>query len=295
MEDRRDDIERGMAVIPTLDEIMADDADPTTRRIYQEIQQALRVPFVNFIFRMLANRPAFFQAAWARLHPIAQSRAFEDAADRLRTMATIGAVPVEGRLADVGDDLRRIRAFAATIHHVVPKLLLAATAFDLDAAGERAPDAATGSEGDLPDLGIKAPGMVEGATSISMVDPKAAEGPLAELFQDIQSTHGHPGVATYYRALAQWPELLDDLWQAVRPVVGSAAFEARRGELVDAAAEEIRALRSAARANGLMTDDPPALRAEEREELRAILAVFRFRIIPDLNLVVPLTRRLLER
>lgn len=293
MADRQDDIERGMALIPTLDEIMAEDADPATRRIYEEVQQALRVPFVNFVFRVLANRPAFFEAAWARLHPIARSRAFEAAADRLRARAVLEPGLPGTAVTAAADDLERIRAYARTIDHVVPKLLLSATAFDLDAAGEAVPDAATGAEGDGTDLAAKAPGLVEGATSIPMVDPASAEGRLAELFEDIRTTHDHPGVATYYRALGHWPDLLDQLWQAVRPAIGSEAFTARRRELIDAAAEEMRALRSAARASGLMADDPPALRAEERAELRAILSVFRLRIIPDLVLVVPLTRRLL--
>lgn len=295
MAERQGDIERGMELIPTLDEIMAEDAGPDIRRIYEEIQQDLRVPFVNFIFRVLANRPAFFEPAWARLHPIARSTAFEAAADRLRDLTALESGAVATEIAVPENDRPQILKYARTIHHVVPKLLLAATAFDLDAAGEEAPDAATGSDADLPDLGAKAPDMVEGAISIPMVDPSGAEGRLRELFDDIRRTHGHPGVATYYRALAQWPDLLDQLWQAVRPVIGSEGFVARRQGLIDAAAEEIRVLRSAARASGLVTDDPPPLRAEERDELRAILAVFRCRIIPDLNLVVPLTLRMLER
>lgn len=293
--DRQDDIERGMALIPTLGEVMREDADPATGRIYDEIEAALRVPFVNFVFRVLANRPAFFHPAWARLAPIARSRAFEATADRLRERATLDADPGAVDLAPAGQDLERIRAYSRTIHYVVPKLLLCATAFDLDAAGEEATDAATGSGTDFADLDALPPGMVEGATAIPMVDPAAAEGRLAALFQDIQATHGHPGVATYYRALAQWPELLDGLWQAVRPVVGSPAFEAGRRIVLDVAAEEMRALRAAARAGGLLDANPPLLPADQKAEIRAILAVFRFRIIPDLLLVVPLMGRLLER
>lgn len=294
MEEREDDILRGQALVPTIDEIMVDDADPQTRRVYEQVQTALRVPFVNFIFRVLANYPTFFHPAWDRLHPVARSRAFERVADRLRDMAVLeGPHPAAG-VKGAGDDLAEIQAYARTIHHVVPKLLLAATAFDLDAAGEDAADAATGSGTEFMDLDASAPGLIDRATSLPMVDPAGAEGRLAKLFEDIRTTHGHPGVATYYRALAQWPELLDELWQAVRPLIGSEHFARRREMLIDAAAEEVRALRRAARASGLVTSDPPALDASLRAELRAILAVFRLRIIPDLVIVVPLTRRLLE-
>ncbi|HEX6143990.1 MAG TPA: halocarboxylic acid dehydrogenase DehI family protein [Geminicoccaceae bacterium] len=293
--DRQDDIERGMALIPTLDEVMKESADPATLRIYDEIEAALRVPFVNFVFRVLANRPAFFHPAWARLAPIARSRGFEAAAARVRERAALEADVATVDLGPAGGDLERIRAYSRTIHHVVPKLLLSVTAFDLDAAGEGVPDAATGNGTDFADLDAMPPGMVEGAVAIPMVDPAVAEGKVAALFRDIQATHGHPGVATYYRALAQWPELLDGLWQAVRPLVGGPVLQDRRRIVLDLAAEEMRALRAAARAAGLLDGDPPVLPADQKAEIRAILAVFRFRIIPDLVLIVPLMRRLLER
>lgn len=291
---REHDIERGMQLVPTIDEVMEDQADETTRRIYGEVRETLRVPFVNFVFRVLASEPAFFQSAWARLRPIARSRGFEAAADGLRDLAGMEAEfgPVDTGV--VGSELEKIRAFTRTIDHVVPKLLLCATAFDLDAAGEEPADAAAaGSADELPDLDAMAPGMTPGAVSIPMVDPSAAEGRLGDLFRDIQEHHGHPGVATFYRSLGHWPPLLDGLWQSLRPLVGSEAFAARRQMLVDAAGEEMLALRAGARAAGLLEGDPPPLPADQRERLRAILAVFRLRIIPDLLLVVPQARRLL--
>lgn len=293
---REQDIERGMALIPTIAEVMEEQADAATRRIYEEVREALRVPFVNFLFRILATEPAFFQPAWARLRPIARSQGFEAAADGLRDLAEIeaGLAPLD--TAAAGDDLERIRGFTRTIHHVVPKLLLCATAFDLEAAGEESPDAAAaaGHADELPDLDASPPGMIDGALSIPMVDPAAAGGRLGELFRDIREHHGHPGVATYYRSLGHWPALLDELWQALRPMVGGEALVDRRRMLIDAAGEEMLALRAGARAAGLLADDLPALPADQRERLRAILAVFRLRIIPDLLLVVPQARRLLD-
>jgi hypothetical protein len=291
---REHDIERGMELVPTIDEVMEEQADEATKRIYREVRETLRVPFVNFVFRVVATEPAFFQPVWARLHPIARSQGFEAAADGLRDLATIEVEVGAVDTGVVGSELEKIRAFTRTIHHVVPKLLLCATAFDLDAGGDQPSDAAAGGHADeLPDLDAAAPGMIDGAASIPMVDPTAAEGRLGELFRDIQAHHRHPGVATFYRSLGHWPPLLEGLWQALRPLVGSEPFAARRQMLIDAANEEMLALRAGARAAGLLEDDLPALPADQRERLRAILAVFRLRIIPDLALIVPQARRLL--
>ncbi len=55
VQDRTSDIERGMALVPRLPEVMPDQADGALRHVYEETRQTLRIPFVNFIFRALAN------------------------------------------------------------------------------------------------------------------------------------------------------------------------------------------------------------------------------------------------
>lgn len=291
IEQRTGDIERGLALVPTIREVMEDQADAAIRAVYEDIRQSLRVPFVNFIYRVLANEPEFFLPAWQRLGPLCRTRGFEAAADRLRAEALLEPVPDgEAVRTAAGADLERVRAYTATIIHVVPKLLLTATFFDHEAGADW--PAAHGSQG--PDLADTRPGMLDGVIAIPMVDPATAGGKLPALFEDIQAMHGHPGVATYYRALGHWPDLLDAIWQQVRPRIGSAPFETKRGTLIDDADTAMRMLYAAARTHGLIPSDPIPLAADQRERLRAILAVFRLRIIPDLLIVVPLVQAMLD-
>jgi len=291
IEQRRADIERGLMLVPTIPEVMEDAADAATRAVYDDIRQSLRVPFVNFIYRVLANEPAFFHPAWQRLGPLCRTRAFETAADGLRARALLEPVP-DGKAARAvaGDQLERIRAYTATIIHVVPKLLLCATFFDHEAGGDW-PEASQAEDVDLGGAGL---GMLEGATAISMVDPATASGKLKALFDDIRATHGHPGVATYYRALGHWPDLLEAIWQPIRPRIGSPPFETRKATLVAEADAAMSTLRAAALAHGLIPSGPVPLAADQRARLRAILAVFGLRIIPDLLLVVPLVQAMLD-
>ncbi|WP_168210488.1 hypothetical protein [Persicimonas caeni] len=48
---------RGMALLGELPEVQAEDAPGRVAEIYDDIRATLRVPFVNFIFRALANFP----------------------------------------------------------------------------------------------------------------------------------------------------------------------------------------------------------------------------------------------
>lgn len=291
VEQRAGDIQRGLMLVPSIHEIMEDQADEATRAVYQDIRRSLRVPFVNFIFRVLANEPAFFHPAWQRLGPLCRTRAFEAAADRLRAGALLEPVPDgEAVGAAAGEGLERIRAYTATIVHVVPKLLLSATFFDCEAGGGW-PEAAPTEEVDLGDAGL---GMLEGATAIPMVDPRQAQRRLKTRFDDIRTTHGHPGVATYYRALGNWPALLDAVWQPIKPRIGSPEFEARKHNLIADADISMTAIRAGAIGRGLISADPIPLPADRRERLRASLAVFRLRIIPDLLIAVPLVQAMLN-
>ncbi len=85
--DRAADIERGMQLVLQLPEIMPDQASGKLARAYEEMRSTLRVPFVNFIFRVLANHEAYLLPEWDRLRPWARTRHFEQAADAIRNDA----------------------------------------------------------------------------------------------------------------------------------------------------------------------------------------------------------------
>jgi hypothetical protein len=118
---------------------------------------------------------------------------------------------------------------------------------------------------------------------LPLVDPRAAKGMIASVFEDIRRTHGHPLVASWFRAMAAWPDTLVVLWEAVRPGIMAPEFEVRRQELVRQAA---------ALASWLPDPESPA--PPLSDDRAAIVAVFRKRIVPDLLLDVSMVKEALE-
>ncbi len=174
-EDRAEDVERGLRLIPRLGEVMPAKAGEEVRATYEAVRTRLRVPFVNFIFRVLANYPPYLSFAWNKIEPHLLSPRFEEAADALRAGALVEPIPDAAGVewAALGD-LGQIRGFTDTIHYVLPKLLLVASALDEGLGGE--PGAANGS----PETGIP-PGVAEGTSSSPMVETDEATGRLKEI------------------------------------------------------------------------------------------------------------------
>jgi hypothetical protein len=79
--ERTEDVECGLRLIPTLGEVMPEEADEGMREVYESVQVRLRVPFVNFIIRVLANYPDYLCFAWGRIEPNLLTTRFEQAAD----------------------------------------------------------------------------------------------------------------------------------------------------------------------------------------------------------------------
>jgi hypothetical protein len=283
--DRQEDLERGMHLIPRLSEVMEDEADEGIRSVYEDVRVTLRVPFVNFIFRVLANYPGYIIPVWRESSPLFRTLALERTADELRAKALLEPVPGIQPDNIVGpEESKQIRDFTDTIHYVLPKLLLVATVFDETLEGSLRP----GAEASGDRLGQMEPGVAEGTSSVPMVPADRTTGELREVFEEIRDRHGHPGVASYYRSLGNWPTFLRTVWEAISPVVGSTAYEEREREreLVEWASAAVRGLPA--------PPVEPPVSGEEAAEIRHILAVFRFRIIPDLLMDVSSIKAMLD-
>jgi hypothetical protein len=282
--DREEEIERGLRLIPSLGEVMPEEAGEEVRAVYEAVRTRLRVPFVNFIFRVLANYPPYLSFAWNKIEPHLLTVHFEEAADALRARALVEPIPDAAGVdwAALGD-LDQIRGFTDTIHYILPKLLLVASALDEGLGGK--PGAANGS----PEAGVL-PGVAEGTISLSMVETHEATGRLKEIFEEIRERHGHPDVASYYRGIAQWPGFLEAVWGRISPLIDTAPYEERKRDLLAASRSTVLELPLPSRSEALQK----GLTEEQVEELRAILAVFRFRIISDMFLDVSLIKALLD-
>ncbi|MGI9048533.1 MAG: halocarboxylic acid dehydrogenase DehI family protein [Rubrobacteraceae bacterium] len=283
--DRTEEVHRGLRLIPQLGEVMPEEANGEVRRIYEDMRARLRVPFVNFVFRMLANYPAYLSLSWNHLSPHLLTTSFERASDDLRSRALLEPLPVASvapGLSSLGD-LEDIRGFTDTIHYVLPKLLLVASALDEGLGGER------GASVDTPEDAVS-PGVAEGTSVLPMVAPDEAEGEVRSIFEEIQELHGHPNAASYYRGIATRPDFLSEAWRHTRPLVGSASYRKKKQELLENARDIVLGLPLPEREAALSA----GVKEESLEEIGSILAVFRFRVIPDTFIEVVRIKALLD-
>ena len=281
-------IERGMQLAATLPDIMPDQASEQIKPIYEDIKSTLRVPIVNLIFRTLANYPDYLEQLWKHFSPSLRSNSFEQEADNLREKALLEPVPNSSNTDwEKLEDLEKLRAFNDTIFYVLPKLLLITTAFDettfrtiREQRGHST--AATGDETqEIPQ------GVAEGTAKVEMVDPEKAQERVKNCFKSIKEQHGHPLVSSYFRGLGNWPDFLEEAWNKIKPLVGSAEYNKLRDFLSEQALNGLRRLP--------LTQAPKArLNEQQLEEVGAILTAFRYKFIPEMLIDAALIKALLD-
>jgi hypothetical protein len=265
----KSDVERGMELTARLPDIMPQDADERVKRVYDDIQTCLRVPIVNKIFRTLANYPNYFEQSWNLLRPIVVTREFEKRADELRRLALLSVAAKKPTLSLGGyDDADRLLAFNATIHYVLPKLLLITTLLDEGATNEAGSLSTVSGHAAIP-LGI-----ADGTAKVKLLDSGAVSDPVKSVFEQVKQTHQHSGVSSYFRGLANWPEFLERVWGELQPYVGSDEYVERRADLLEFACDAV---------------DPwgaPGIPIPENvhKDVPLVLAAFRLKYIPDMLL-----------
>lgn len=264
--------------VPRLPEVQEGQASPVVRAVFDEIAGTLRVPFVGLFWRVLAADPDVLALAWQAVAPNLRTRAAEDAAAALLRRAFIAEAAgmsshkaFRGDLvrAEIDHDLRtRIGNFNHIATYALPKHLLA-VAMLAEALEGRTAGGGDGDPAAIPH------GVAAGAVPVSPLDPAAARGRAAELLPAIARAHGHPTAEDYFRSLARLPDYLGAAWNAIRPVVRDAEYDARGRELVDAAVASVRALPHPVRL------PPGRLPPPQVGELGRLLHLFRDRMLPD--------------
>lgn len=280
-------VARGLQLADTLPDIMPDQATERLQAVYEDIQHTLRVPIVNKIFRTLANYPDYLIPLWQEVSPGFRTNGFEQAADNLREKSLLESLPenYENDWAHI-EKLDKLRAFNDTIFYVLPKLLLVATAFYETSFGNwpstgRRRATAPGATSPLT------AGIAEGTAKVSLLKPAEASEKVQQLFESIKKAHGHPLVSSYFRGLGNWPQFLEEVWQQLQPQVGSPAYEQLREYLVEQALNGLRSL-------PIDPFEKPPLAAEQKEEIQALLAAFRFKFIPEMLLDATFIKALLD-
>lgn len=230
----------------TFPQVEYADSTGALRACYDDMQATLRVPWVMFAARSLAVFGGFVPAAWAASRSGFGSAQIERAADELRALAILPGPPpphLRGRLAErgiAGTDLDEVRRVLTVLNYGNAKYLLLITAWSESIQGRDA----GGGPGSPTTFAQALPvGIPTGMAPLRMVDPAAAGPRVAALLRRVAALHFHHGPASDFRALANWPDVLEVVTEdALAPVVRTPAYEATALALLDRARAQVRAL-----------------------------------------------------
>lgn len=269
-QDNYADVQRGMSLAASLPDIMPDQVSDRLMPVYQDIQDSLRVPIVNKIFRTLANYPEYLEAAWAEIRPVIRSYDFERCADALRQQALLDEVPQAPILSlfEV-NDADTLAAFNDTIHYVLPKLLLAVTALHQASFGTHESAWSVKPVNEEFDAGA-----ATGSAKVRLVNPDDAEERVKALFEEVKARHGHPLVSSYYRGMANWPDFLERAWHQLQHYVGTGAYAARRSHLTNLSQTFVSE----------WNFSKVTVPEDQQENIRCILRAFGLKFIPEMLL-----------
>lgn len=197
------------------------------KALYEDMKQALQVPWMGVITMAYAHYPHFFEALWQGLKPLVQSQAFVGQAQSLRhftegAVAVLAPLPLPARLQALGYAPRELAQVGEVIevfsHGNFPYLLIATLTRWLLEGG-----ALPGGGDALAPAGRHTPSP---SAPLVLMEPHHADAPTQAVYADVKATLGLPFVNTDYRALARWPSYFALAWGDLKPVVRSAPHEA---------------------------------------------------------------------
>lgn len=196
--------------------------------VLDDVPSTLGVPFVNLIFRRLAEWPELLTELWDRTRSIVLTIEFIDFAKALSDIAAPErhVAQIEWpRSMDINDVTRAWQLTQAYVH-VQPQLLLLVTGWTASGGGTLRP----GGDDILTEM-VPAkltprpkPGRGSPTADVPMIAASPEDPKTALLFSQMMDQRRHPGIASYYRSLARWPPLLDASWRLLRPYVSTDAY-----------------------------------------------------------------------
>lgn len=266
-------------------EIFEHEANGSLKAVYADIQNVLKVPVVNFIFRTLATYERFLTEGWKQVRPNMLTFEGKRAAEALRCPNLRVEVPhVDWYRYYEKATLDRIRETVFTFNYVNPKLLLIASAW-AESLGNRPNSGYPKVQGTIQ------PGVLPELPPIDLIQISEAPQPIRTLLLDIARKHHHYEPSSDYRALARYPQFLRLGWQYLKDYVGSEEYMLLRGKLLTRSVQLTKELPYPVTVNRtlLAQYDKPA----EIAGIMGIVSMFQ-NILPDLIIDGEFFRRLLN-
>ncbi len=219
------------------------EADGEIERVYHEIKQSLCVSGINLNFRTWAGYEKFFPAMWDAMRPVAETRAFETAADEVRAESvriaeTLGAIGAKSN-ANLGESQRyQIEKALELYHYINPKLLVVTAKVRQAMKNEAAPTQnALPKNTELIERGIPAK-----MYPMEMISDEPDDAEIAAIFEDIKKTLELSSINSDYRTFGLWKNYLAAFWQQLKPIVENAEYEQASNELRETARKSARNL-----------------------------------------------------
>ena len=204
------------------------------REIYDDIKRLFGVPHVNVIFQAYAASPKFLDVLWRTLRPAVETAEFFACADRLRA----SAVTIMHNYYPVPDLCARIKEmqFSEGAQNELTNLVQLFCYGDslmllFVATASRAMDSPVGTGQPGQPAERRAPVQERPVVLDDAQSPPAT----LRIFEDIRSTLGFAFVNSDYRALARWPDFLQQYWTALKPIVQSPLYPKHMADMRDAA------------------------------------------------------------
>ncbi len=229
--------------MPEFPEIDAKKPPAELQPIFRDIEQALRVSDVPWLFRMLAHHPKFLGAAWTAIKPILTNQ-LESAANAVRAKA-VAQIAASGSGSDLWAKLKKLNLSEGQLselaenllvyHYVSPKLLIITMALS-QALAEK--PARVASVVVMP----TGRGVPVGMPKIKRADSASAGG-AAKALQESTSLLDLPAALDLMLALASWPEALSSLWDGLKGAVQSKSYTGILTALEQEALEKTQQLR----------------------------------------------------
>lgn len=279
-------IARGLALVAQQSQ-QADLHSTSITALLEEIQLRLRAPQVNNFLLSLSPYPDFLQQLWAHFGPAIGKNSFEQEADNIREKALLETVPEIPEVSwDVATEKARLRAHLDTHFYLLPKLLLMATLFDeASFRGIAAPrgrqQTAETTDAELPQ------GYAAGTIKVALVNPQTAPEQIQQLFESVRQQHQLPLMPLFYSGLGNWPNFMHEAWQQIMPLVGSSDYKNLKDFLSYQAQIGLRKL-------PLTQPDLTTLAAEDKDAVQAILAAYRYKLLPEMLIDTAMMKAMLD-
>lgn len=199
------------------------EAQESTRAIYEEIKKFLGLPYVDTYFQALAYFPKFLELHWRAVHPLVDTQEFFLLAERLRADAYT-RIHSYFEVPDIGSQLVQRNfstgaceelTYVSDLFHYSAPLILLLTAAQFQAFDSPAGNAAA-SHPAKPIRFERRPVLI----SEEVASPAAKH-----IYEDVKRTLDLPFIGTPFQALARWPEFFALFWESLKPAVQSPVFE----------------------------------------------------------------------